>query len=385
MSFKISKELQTTLTYIFQLPPENRSREQLTLLSNYLITGNYFSNIKDREDLYEISKHIKLKSYTPETVIFKQNTQGLRFFIILSGKVVGYKENNSQEKYLFSLEQGQSFGEMALLSDSLRMCSIKAVENTDLIVITKEVYTQYEGNSRSKYLEQTEKYLHENFLFNKIGRDTRLKIARKGFFKVFEAKKNIILEGELTNYVYIIKYGQVALKKKILKSKLDKGKIKKNHLGEFKKLPKNFKMEIKTIENNGYFGAYEMFYKLPSQFTVVSKTQVSIIMLSSNELFKTMSTDDINIIKKNILLPFSDEEFINFYLEHKIWKRFKKKVVETEMMYAQKKKGFRDSTNFTLQSKKKKNYKKELNYFKKNGTFKIDCKSIYYPKITKIL
>ena len=358
MNFKISKELQTTLAYILQLLPEMRSREQLTLLSNYLISGNYFSNIKNPEDLYEISKHIKLQSYAPDAVIFRQNTQGLRFFIILTGKVVGYKENNSQEKYLFSLEQGRSFGEMALLSDSERMCSIKAVENTDLIVITKEVYTQYEGNSRNKYLEQTEKYLHENFLFNKIGRDTRLKIARKGFFKVFAAKKTIILEGEKTNYVYIIKYGQVALKKKMVKSKLDKSKIKKNHLGEFKKLPKIFKMEIKTIENNGYFGAYEMFYKLPSQFTVVSKTQVSIIMLSANELFKTMSNDDINIIKKNILLPFSDEEFINFYLEHKFWKNFKRKVVETEMMYAQKKRGFRDSSNFNIKPKKKKIIKK---------------------------
>lgn len=29
---------------------------------------------------------------------------------------------------------------MALLSDSVRMCSIKAVENTDLIIITKDMY-----------------------------------------------------------------------------------------------------------------------------------------------------------------------------------------------------------------------------------------------------
>ena len=30
-----------------------------------------------------------------------------------------------------------------------------------------------------------------------------------------------------------------------------------------------------------------------------------------------MSLDDLNIIKKNIIKPFNNIDFINFYLEHK--------------------------------------------------------------------
>jgi len=95
---------------------------------------------------------LKLETYNNDSVIFKENTPGICYYIILSGKVAGFKEMDFKEKSLFTLSQGQSFGEMAILSNSMRMCSIKAAENCELIVVTKEVYTQYEGNSRLKYL-----------------------------------------------------------------------------------------------------------------------------------------------------------------------------------------------------------------------------------------
>lgn len=245
--------------------------------------------------------------------------------------MVGYKEIEQKDKQLFFLETGQSFGEMALLSDQLRMCSIKAVENTDLIVVTKDMYTQYEGNSRALYLYQTENFLHENFLFNKIGKETRVRIAQKSFIKVFEPNKVIQVEGEKVNYFCIIKFGQVSMRKHFLKENLNRNKINKAHMKNFSKLKPSFDMEISTKENSSYFGGYEVFYKIPSFFTVMSKTKVSVILLASNELFQILSADDVNIIKKNILKPFEDEDFINFFLEHQYWESFKKKVIYNEL------------------------------------------------------
>ena len=106
-------------------------------MTKYLKNGNYFSNIHDIENLYEISKHLKFETYSKDSVIFKENSSGLCYYIILAGKVIGYKEKDYKEKHLFTLSTGQSFGEMALLSNSVRMCSIKAAEHVDLIVITK--------------------------------------------------------------------------------------------------------------------------------------------------------------------------------------------------------------------------------------------------------
>lgn len=94
-----------------------------------------------------------------------------------------------------------------------------------------------------------------------------------------------MIEGEKTNYFCIIKYGQVSLRKKFVKKDINSDSILDQHYPFFKKLKKTFEMEIKTKENNGYFGAYEVFNKLPSMFTVVSKTRVSVIMLAQNELF----------------------------------------------------------------------------------------------------
>ena len=58
---------------------------------------------------------------------------------------MGYKESDPLQNELFSLNKDQCFGEMALLSDQPRVCSIKAVQTTDLIVVRKDIYYQYES------------------------------------------------------------------------------------------------------------------------------------------------------------------------------------------------------------------------------------------------
>jgi len=171
----------------------------------------------------------------------------------------------------------------------------------------------------------------------------------------------------------------VSLKKRFSKDKLDLKKISNNHKNEFKNLKPSFEMEISTKDNNSFFCAYEVFYKLPSLFTIVSKSKVSIIMLASNELFNILSSDDINIIKKNILKPFSDIELINFYLEHRHWERFKKKVILSELKHAGKISLIKGFTHG--QKTQSTNFVKEMEYFRERGTFKIECKSIYFPRI----
>lgn len=61
-------------------------------------------------------------------------------YLIQSGSVEVYTENEGQEIRLAKLELGQIFGEMALIFDERRTASVRAVEDCNLIVITRQSF-----------------------------------------------------------------------------------------------------------------------------------------------------------------------------------------------------------------------------------------------------
>jgi len=83
----------------------------------------------------------------PGDVIVRQGETGNKAYLIQSGKVRVYAENDGQEKDLAILEAGQIFGEMALVIDEPRVASVEALENTSLIVLTRPMMIEKMGVS----------------------------------------------------------------------------------------------------------------------------------------------------------------------------------------------------------------------------------------------
>ena len=70
-------------------------------------------------------------------VVFKENTSGEEMYIIKSGKVEIVKKVEGQEVVLATLGEKSFFGEMALFGDPSRSATVRAAEDTEMIVITK--------------------------------------------------------------------------------------------------------------------------------------------------------------------------------------------------------------------------------------------------------
>lgn len=82
--------------------------------------------------------HEKLE---PGQLIFRQGQEGHHAYRILSGRVVIFMEKDGQELTLAELSPGEIFGEMAILQDRPRSASARAVESTEV-----EVLTEYDFN-----------------------------------------------------------------------------------------------------------------------------------------------------------------------------------------------------------------------------------------------
>lgn len=93
------------------------------------------------EKWVELTKAVENQIAAPRTIIFKQGDPGDRFYIIRSGKVrVFRKDPSGVEAGLSVLGAGESFGEMALLTGEARSANVEAVEETHLMVLSKEQF-----------------------------------------------------------------------------------------------------------------------------------------------------------------------------------------------------------------------------------------------------
>ena len=85
-----------------------------------------------------VSKICRQKSVPASTPIFVQNMVSDSLFVVKAGKVaLSIKTRSGSEKVCGYLSPGDGFGELALLFEGRRMVTATAVEDSELIEITR--------------------------------------------------------------------------------------------------------------------------------------------------------------------------------------------------------------------------------------------------------
>ena len=82
---------------------------------------------------------LERRFFTKGAVILQEGEPGNSAFLIQSGVVRVYADNDGRPVDLARLGPGQIFGEMALVFDEKRTATVEAAEDTNVIVITRAV------------------------------------------------------------------------------------------------------------------------------------------------------------------------------------------------------------------------------------------------------
>ena len=91
-----------------------------------------------RKDLERLAKGTVTRDYASGSVIVKEGDQALGFFLILSGHAEVVKDaGGANPRVVGTLGAGDFFGEMALLDGYLRSASVRAVEDTKCLVLSR--------------------------------------------------------------------------------------------------------------------------------------------------------------------------------------------------------------------------------------------------------
>ena len=85
---------------------------------------------------------MQTRRFVKDEMICEEDSSGDEMYMIRSGRAKVYKTIDSEEFHLAFLGAGDFFGEMCLLLKGTRTASVKAVEDSELIVLKLEDLTQ---------------------------------------------------------------------------------------------------------------------------------------------------------------------------------------------------------------------------------------------------
>jgi NADH:ubiquinone reductase (H+-translocating) len=80
---------------------------------------------------------IRNQHFEPGDVIFQQGDLGDSVYVIEEGECEVLHERNDEQELLATLNRGECFGEMALISDRTRNATIRARNATNVLIIPK--------------------------------------------------------------------------------------------------------------------------------------------------------------------------------------------------------------------------------------------------------
>ena len=322
--------IESSLAFILQLPSESRTEKQNQLVADFISSGRYFQKLSSSEALLELAKHLTLEIHHKDSVVFHQNDMGETFYIILKGRVGGYKEDSLDAEFLFTLNAGSAFGELALSLNAPRSCSIRALEYTELVVVRKEIYSQFESGNRNKVIHQIKVLLRHNPSFGMLEAGKLGHIARRAFLKDFGPNEIICREGERSHYVYVVQKGKVGLMRSLDKSSLSESDFGPPLRRLFDALPEKFKLECSTLQEFDASGLEEVLEDRPAEFSVLTRSRCTLLLINGRDLAASLDKEEVLSLKKSITETLSSSELVRFFLEHKVWQEYKKAVLVGE-------------------------------------------------------
>ncbi|KAJ3028001.1 UNVERIFIED_CONTAM: hypothetical protein HDU68_002683 [Siphonaria sp. JEL0065] len=195
-----------------------RSTEEIQILFNVLRCLPAFSKLSNFVVNEVCCSSLIFSEYQRNCPVFRQNDLAESWYILLTGSVnvmKTYTGNFKDEVKLRSLHQGQGFGDIGLMNDTIRSASIVTAERCEIIEVRKEDYNRVIKASHRRSQDEVANFLKSMYVFSAWKREALQTIASVMWFQIFEEGSMIIKEGDPCSEIYFIKEGAVALYKQI--------------------------------------------------------------------------------------------------------------------------------------------------------------------------
>lgn len=192
--------------------PEDGQRPGLEQTSGFLKKTLLFSQL-DGENLEKVAKAMRFAKVLANRMVIREGSVGEALFVVYSGKVQVLKEDELGDQVLkATLGPGDVFGEIALLDDVRRTSSIRAVQDTSLLILPKKEFNKLMvsslGAEKIKTTIQVCSFLRRNELFADWHPQALLSLSSYFDSEDIKPESRIIEQNSDNEHFYLIYDGE---------------------------------------------------------------------------------------------------------------------------------------------------------------------------------
>ncbi len=127
---------------VSQIPEEEKQAALVKEITPTLLSVPILKPLSQKE-ITRLAGKVGYHTFAGNEIIFQENEPGDSFFIVKNGAVEICKEGSNNELLpIVQLKEGDYFGEMSLLTGERRTATVRALADTELIVIGKTVFQE---------------------------------------------------------------------------------------------------------------------------------------------------------------------------------------------------------------------------------------------------
>lgn len=167
------------------------------------------------DTLSDLAGRVKLMSVNPGQVVVRQGERAEAFYVVRNGRLEVYETDPASQKetILRVLGHGESFGELAVATSSVRTASVRAFEQSELFQIDRNTFhlllvDMIEVPSFAPTIQQITE-LKDLPTFNHLEPDELAQLIEYGEWVQFAAGETIIQQGATADAFFVIGSGQV--------------------------------------------------------------------------------------------------------------------------------------------------------------------------------
>ncbi|RMZ99815.1 cAMP-dependent kinase type I-beta regulatory subunit isoform X1 [Brachionus plicatilis] len=259
-------------SYVKKVVPKDY--KTMAALSKAISKNILFAHLDDNERSDIFDAMFPVVHCAGETII-KQGDEGDNFYIIDSGEVAVYVNN----ELVTNISDGGSFGELALIYGQLRAATVKAKTDVKLWAIDRDTYRRILMGSTIRKRDMYQEFLSKVSILESLDKWERLTVADSLEPVQFEDGQKIVVQGEHGEDFFIIIEGNAAVYQQ------------KNDNEE--------SVEVGRLGPSDYFGEIALLLDRPRAATVIAKGPLKCVKLD-RQRFERVLGPVSEILKRNI-------------------------------------------------------------------------------------
>jgi CRP-like cAMP-binding protein len=193
----------------------------MVLQTSDLKKYNFFFSLSDGS-LESLSQMFIMKSYPRGADVTREGDPADFFYFVKQGRLEVTRNTKYGPARLSVITSGQGFGEIAILTGSMRSASVRALTEVTLCQLRKEDFEsimQREPGFRNALLKRARELSFYDKIktlqpFVLLDPDKMYALQARMVKKTYSLGEDIIVRGEKGDYYYIVKSGRVAVLKK---------------------------------------------------------------------------------------------------------------------------------------------------------------------------